>query len=225
MPLLFPHHQRTVQQLHCPLETSTGGSLSSFPLHMSRCTLSTLSKVPKRGKFVCCTRPLLSVPPRIPVPLLTSVGRILSSGWSGLPHNCEYKEPTPSIPSKWDTAQCHIPAARPQVQDRRDFPPPWLPRKLSPSAGCHLRRSLCKESTQSSQSKQDTCQCCNPQPLQQVPTSRTPLHYLEYIHGLSSWFPHHMFAYILSTRSTPYRQDTPLRHMVQTSPRAPSSHC
>merc|ERR1719264_1964457 len=33
-------------------------------------------------------------------------------------------------------------------------------------------------------------------PPPQVPASCTPLHYLEYIHGLSSWFRHHMFAYI-----------------------------
>ena len=226
MPLLSPHPQRTGQRLHCPPETSTVWFLSSFHLHTSRCTPSTQSKVPKRDRSLCCTPLLLSAPPRIRVrPLLISAERILASGWFALLRNCECKGPTPSIPSKWDTVRCHTPAARHRVLDRRDFPQLELPRKLSLSSGCHLRKSWCKASIRSSLSKQGTCLCCNPQPLQRVPASHTPLHCLGCTLGLSSWFRHHTSECtrsIPSTRCTPGR---PLLRTIRQFPTAPNSRC
>ena len=226
MPLLSPHPQRTGQRLHCPPETSTAWFLSSFHLHTSRCTPSTQSKVPKRDRSLCCTPLLLSAPPRIRVPpLLISAERILASGWFALLRNCECKGPTPSIPSKWDMVRCRTPAARHQAQGRRDFPPLELRRKLAPSSGFLLHKSSCKESIQSSQSKQDTYLCCNPQPLLQAPASHTPLHCLEYTRGLSSWFRHHTSECtrsIPSTRCTPGR---PLLRTIRQFPTAPNSRC
>ena len=225
MPLLSPHPQHTGQRRRCPPDTSTFVSWSSCPLHMSRCTPSTRSKVPTKDRSVCCTRPLLWDPPRIQVRHLTSAERILVSGWSGLLHSCECKGPTPSIPSKWDMVRCRTPAARHQAQGRRDFPPLELRRKLAPSSGFLLHKSSCKESIQSSQSKQDTCLCCNPQPLLQAPASHTPLHCLEYTRGLSSWFRHHTCECTQSTRSTLCTLGRPLPRMIPSFPIVPDSRC
>ena len=226
MPLLSPHPQHTGQRLRCPRDTSTVLSWSSYPLHMWRCTLSTPSKVPTKDKSVCCIHPLLWDLPRIQVRhLMTSAEHILVSGWSGLLHSCECKEPTPSIPSKQDKVRCHTPAARHQAQGRRDFPPLELRRKLAPSSGFLLHKSSCKESILSSQSKQDTYLCCNPQPLPQAPASHTPLHCLEYTRGLSSWFRHHTCECTQSNRSTRCTLGRPLPHMIPTFPIAPNSRC
>lgn len=174
---------------------------------------------------MCCTRPLLWDPPRIQARHLTSAERILVSGWSGLLHSCECKGPTPSIPSKWGMVRFHTPAARHQVQGRRDFPPLELRRKLAPSSGFLLHKSSCKESIRSSQSKQDTCLCCNPQPLRRVPASHTPLHCLEYTRGLSSWFRHHRCECTQSTRSTRCTLGRPLPRMIPSFPIVPDSRC